>query len=184
MAAAFRPWAADLLHVWVHQLRPKQWFGRSDTVDALLKRRFAPLITKFQRRPLQDFLRDPLTTRAAILLFDQVPRNSFRDSPRAFATDALAASLTKAVLAKGWDRRLTRSQRQFVLMPLMHSEAIADQRLSVQRFAANGDGGRKGFARSHYRMVARFGRFPHRNAVLGRKSSPAEQRAVAAGNHW
>ena len=184
MAAAHRPWAADLLHVWFHQLRLKQWFGRSDAVDALLLRRFAPLIAKFQRRPLQDFLRDPQTARAAILLFDQVPRNSFRDSARAFQTDLIAAALTKALLAKGWDRHLTRTQRQFLLMPLMHSEDIANQRLSVRRFAANGDGGRRGFARSHYAMVARFGRFPHRNAVLGRKSSAAEQRAIAAGNHW
>lgn len=184
MAAALRPWAADLLHVWFHQLRPKYWFGRNVGVDALLMRRFAPLIGKLQRRPLHEFLRDPLTARAAILLFDQVPRNAFRDSPRAFATDRLASALTKAVLAKGGDKHLTRAQRQFVLMPLMHSENVADQRLSVRRFAANRAGGRKGFARSHYRMVARFGRFPHRNAVLGRKSTPAELRAVAAGNHW
>ena len=184
MTAAHRPWAADLLHLWFHQLRPKHWFGRNDAVDALLARRFAPLIGKFQRRPPQDFLRDPLTARAAILLFDQVPRNAFRDSPRAFATDRLAAALTRAMLAKRWDRPLTRAQRQFVLMPLMHSEAIADQRLSVARFAANGDGGRHGFARSHFGMVARFGRFPHRNALLGRKSSAAELRAIAAGNHW
>lgn len=184
MSAAHRPWAADLLHVWFHKLRPKHWFGRNEAVDALLKRRYAPLIGKLSRRPLHDFLRDPLTARAAILLFDQVPRNSFRDSPRAFATDRLAAALTRRVLAKRWDRRLTRTERQFVLLPLMHSEDIRDQRLSVQRFAANGDGGRKGFARSHFRMVARFGRFPHRNAVLGRKSTAAERRAIAAGNHW
>jgi uncharacterized protein (DUF924 family) len=184
VAAAHRPWAADLLHLWFYRLRPKHWFGRNDSVDALLSRRFASLISKLQRRPLREFLHDPLTARAAILLFDQVPRNAFRDSPRAFATDQLAASLTKALLAKRWDRHLTRVQRQFLLMPLMHSEAIADQRLSVRRFAANGDGGRKGFARSHYAMVARFGRFPHRNAVLGRKSTPAELRAIAAGNHW
>lgn len=184
MTAAQRPWAADLLQLWFHRLRPKHWFGRSDEVDALLTRRFAPLIGKFQHRPIHEFLRDPLTARAAILLFDQVPRNSFRDSPRAFATDRLAAALTKALLAKRHDRPLNRTQRQFVLMPLMHSESIADQRLSVARFAANGDGGRRGFARSHYAMIARFGRFPHRNTVLARKSSAAELRAIAAGNHW
>ncbi len=184
MASAVRPWTADLLHVWFFKLRPKHWFGRNDQVDALLLHRYAPLIGKLRRRPLQEFLSDPLTARAAILLFDQVPRNSFRDSPRAFQADPLAAALAKAVLAKGWDRRLTRAERQFVLMPLMHSETIADQRLSVRRFAANGDGARMGFARSHYAMVARFGRFPHRNAVLGRKSTAAELRAIAAGNHW
>ena len=91
MGAAHRPWAADLLHLWFQKLRPRQWFGRSDALDALLVRRYAPQIAKFRRRPPQEFLRDPLTARAAILLFDQVPRNSFRDSPRAFATDKLAA---------------------------------------------------------------------------------------------
>lgn len=184
MVAARRPWAADLLHLWFHRLRPQHWFGRDDAVDALLIRRFARLIGKFQRRPFREFLRDPLTARAAILLFDQIPRNAFRGSPRAFATDQLAAHLTKALLANGHGRHFIRSQRQFLLMPLMHSESIADQRLSAQQFSANGDGGRNGFARSHYAMVARFGRFPHRNAVLGRKSSNAELRAIAAGNHW
>lgn len=184
MTAARQAWAADLLHFWFHKLRPPQWFARDDAVDAVLQRRFAPLLTGLPRQPLRKFLSDPLTARAAVLLFDQVPRNSFRGSPRAFATDRLATAITKAVLAKGWHRRLTRTQRQFLLLPLMHSEAIADQRRSVRLFAANGDAGRKGFARSHYRMVARFGRFPHRNAALGRRSSPAEARAVASGNAW
>lgn len=184
MSAAPRRWAADLLHFWFHELRPPQWFARDDTVDAALHRRFAPLLPGLSRQPLRKFLGDPLTARAAVLLFDQVPRNSFRGSARAFATDRLAAAITRAALAKGWDRRLTRPQRQFLLLPLMHSEAIADQHLSVRHFAANGDAGRRGFARSHYRMVARFGRFPHRNAVLSRRSTPAELRAVASGNAW
>ena len=184
MALVPRRWAADLLHVWFHRLRPPQWFMRDDAVDALLRRRFAPLLTGLARRPVREFLRDPLTARAAILLFDQVPRNSFRDSPRAFATDRLAAAIARGALARGWDWRLSRAQRQFLLLPLMHSEAIADQRLSLRRFAANGDAGRRGFAASHYRMIARFGRFPHRNAVLGHRSTPAEERAVAAGHAW
>ncbi len=184
MSAARQAWAADLLHFWFHKLRHPQWFARDDAVDAQLRRRFAPLLRGLPRQPLRRFLADPLTARAAVLLFDQVPRNSFRGSPRAFATDQLAAAITRAALAKGWHRRLTRTQRQFLLLPLMHSEAIADQHLSVRHFAANGDAGRSGFARSHYRMVARFGRFPHRNEVLGRRSSPAEVRAIASGNAW
>lgn len=184
MTAARAPWAADLLHTWFHRLSPRQWFGGSDAVDALLRQRFAPLLRPFGRLPARAFLCDPLTARAAILLFDQVPRNSFRGSARSFATDRLARAIARGALRKRWDRGLTRAERQFLLLPLMHSEAIADQLLSLRRFAANGDAGRNGFAHSHYRMVARFGRFPHRNAVLGRKSSPAEMRAIAAGNHW
>ena len=184
MSAAPRRWAADLLHFWFHELQALQWFVRDDAVDAALRRRFAPLLPGLSRQPLRKLLSDPLTARAAVLLFDQIPRNSFRGSARAFATDRLAAAITKSALKRGWHRRLTRTERQFLLLPLMHSEGIADQRRSVRHFAANGDAGRKGFARSHYRMVARFGRFPHRNAVLGRRSSAAEARAVASGNAW
>jgi uncharacterized protein (DUF924 family) len=184
LAAAQRAWAAQLLHFWFHDLRPAQWFGRSDVVDAALRMRFAPLLAGLSRRPAREFLRDPLTARAAILLFDQVPRNSFRDSPRTFASDALARRITHGALRKGWHRKLTRPQRQFLLLPLMHSENIADQRLSLRLFAANGDRSRRGFAYSHYRMIARFGRFPHRNTLLERRSKAAEERAIAAGNHW
>lgn len=184
MAAASRRWAADLLHVWFHQLRAAQWFGQNDAVDALLQRRFASRIARFSRRPAHEFLRDRLTARAAVLLFDQVPRNSFRGSPRAFATDPLARAITYGALRKGWLHGLTRQQRQFLLLPLMHSEARADQLLSRRLFARNGDASRRGFAASHARMIARFGRFPHRNAVLGRAGTAAEQRAIAAGNHW
>lgn len=184
MTAARLPWAADLLHFWFHKLRAKRWFGRDDAVDAALVRRFSRRLACFARRPPDHFLRDPLTARAAILLFDQVPRNSFRNSARAFATDRLARAITRSALQGGWQRHLSRTERQFLLMPLMHSEAIADQRLSLRRFADNGDAGRRGFARAHYRMIARFGRFPHRNVVLDRKSTPAELRAISAGNHW
>jgi uncharacterized protein (DUF924 family) len=184
MALARRRWAAELLHFWFHRLRPSHWFGRSDSVDAQLRRRFGRELAMLRMRPAREFLGDPLTARAAVLLFDQCPRNLFRGSARAFATDPLARAICHGALRKGWDRRLTRQQRMFLLLPLMHSEHIADQRQSRRRFAANGDASRTGFAAAHYQMVARFGRFPHRNAVLGRRSTPAEERAIAGGHAW
>ena len=87
-------------------------------------------------------------------------------------------------MARGWDRGLTIAERQFLYMPLMHSEAVADQLLSQQVFGALGVPFIFGFARDHAAMVRRFGRFPHRNTVLGRRSTPAETRAVAAGHAW
>ncbi len=165
-------------------MRPGQWFGRNAVVDTALRRRFGRQLAALARRSPREFLRDPQTARAAVLLFDQLPRNLHRDSARAFATDPLARAICKAAIARGWDRQLGKHQRQFLYMPLMHSEAIADQRLSLHVYAALGDGFILRFARAHYRMVARFGRFPHRNAVLGRKSTPAEARAIAAGNVW
>lgn len=181
---AGRPWAAELLYFWFHRLRPDQRFGRDDAVDAALRRRFARDLAALRHRLPEEFLADPQTARAAILLFDQVPRNLFRQDPRAFATDPLARAITHGALRRGWIRGLTKAERQFLAMPLMHSEALADQRLSLRIYAGLGDAFVLSFARSHYRMIAQFGRFPHRNSVLGRTSTAAERRAVAAGNAW
>ena len=184
MPAARRAWAADLLHLGFCELRPTDWFGADRSVDAELHRRYARWLVSLRRRPAREFLSDPRTARAAVLLFDQVPRNIHRGSPLAFATDKLARTIAMAALARGWDRGLDVPARQFLAMPLMHSEAIADQRASLAYFAALGSGEILAFARSHHRMIARFGRFPHRNEVLGRVATPAERRAVVAGFAW
>ncbi|MFM5884843.1 MAG: DUF924 family protein [Novosphingobium sp.] len=181
---ALRPWAADLLHLWFHVLRPAQWYGGGTAVDDLLTRRFAPLVGPMSYRPAETFLTDAQSARAAILLFDQVPRNCFRGSAEAFAFDPLARELAHGAIARGWHLGLPRGHAQFVLLPLMHSESRADQRESLRRFAELGDPSNLRFARAHAAMVLRFGRFPHRNAVLGRVTTPAEQRAIAAGNAW
>ncbi len=182
--SARRRWAADLVHVWFHALAPADHFRRSDAVDALLRRRFAREWAMLRTQPPERFLDRPGDALAAVLLFDQVPRNLFRDSPTAFATDPLARAIAKGAIARGFARRMTRKERQFLYMPLMHSEQIADQRLSLRLFTRLGRGFGMPFARDHHRMVARFGRFPHRNAVLGRESTAAEERAIAAGNAW
>ena len=184
MSAARRRWAAELLHFWFHRMRPDQWFGRNAVCDAQLRLRFGPDLAALRRRQAAEFLDDVDTARAAVLMFDQIPRNLFRDSSRAFASDPLARAVAKGALARGWDRRLGRHERHFLYMPLMHSESRADQRQSLRLFAGLGDPSALSFARTHARMITRFGRFPHRNAVLGRASSPAELRAIAAGNSW
>ncbi len=135
-------------------------------------------------RPAADFLTDPRTALAAVLLFDQLPRNLHRGTPQAFATDPLARAITHGVLQRGWDKALTPRERQFLAMPLMHSEDIADHLLSLRYFTRLGPLYGAPFARSHYAMIARFGRYPHRNGVLGRRSTPAEKRAVAEGFAW
>lgn len=182
MPAARRRWAADLLHFWFHKIGPAEWWGGSDALDARIAHRFGGLIAALQKRPAREFLGDPPTARAAVLLFDQVPRNVHRGTPLAFATDPLALAIAKGAIACGWDRGLTHDERAFLGMPLMHSEAIADQIASLRYFRTIP--GNFAFARDHWRMIARFGRYPHRNAILGRTSSDAEKRAVAAGNAW
>lgn len=184
MSLAPRRWAADLLHVWFHTLRPADWWGGSDHIDAMLEARFRGEWEALQSRPPASFLHDPQTALAAILLFDQIPRNLFRDDPRAYASDPLARAVCHGALGRGFLPRLARVERQFLAMPLMHSEDIADQRLSLALFARINGGSNFAFARSHHRMIARFGRFPHRNPVLSRESTPAENRAVEAGFAW
>ena len=179
-----RRWAQDLGHFWFHTLGPAHWFARDDNVDREIARRFGAVLRAMAPRPAHEFLKDAQTARAAILLFDQVPRNVFRGSARAFAHDAKARAIARGALRRGWLRDLPGDAGQFVLMPLMHSEAIADQRDSCALFSAHGLRRNRGFALAHWRMIARFGRFPHRNALLGRASTPAELHALAAGNSW
>ena len=184
MTAAARRWAADLLHFWFKRLSDEQYWTRDDALDAEIAHRFLPDWTALHRRPAREFLSDAATARAAVLLFDQVPRNVFRDDLRAYASDALAREIAFGAIDAGWDRGLSRTERQFLYMPFMHSEAIADQDRSMALFAALGDPEILKFAADHRAMIARFGRFPHRNAVLGRESTPAELEAIQAGNAW
>lgn len=109
-----RRWAAELLHVWFHELGAADWWGGSDAADAMLRRRFAGDLASLGRPPVRDFLTDPLTARAAILLFDQIPRNIHRRTPDAFAWDPLARRITRGMLARGWDRSSPPGQRQFI----------------------------------------------------------------------
>jgi len=150
----------------------------------MLRRRFARELSGLAARPAQDFLSDPHTALAAVLLFDQVPRNLYRGRARAYGFDPLARAIAIGALERGWDAPLGLPQRQFLAMPLMHSEQIADQRRSLAIYTGLGPRHGRPFAVSHHRMIARFGRFPHRNEALGRQSTAAEKRAVAAGFSW
>ena len=184
MAAPQRRWAAELLHFWFHRLDARAWFAPDPRTDAGLRRRFERELTALATRPASEFLGDPATALASVLLFDQMPRNLYRQSSRSFAFDRLARGIARGALDRGFDRALTLAERQFLAMPLMHSERIADQRRSLAIYARLGRRYGWPFAVAHHRMIARFGRFPHRNAVLGRGSTPAEERAIAQGFAW
>ncbi|WP_052766006.1 DUF924 family protein [Aurantiacibacter gangjinensis] len=181
---ALRPWAAEILYVWFHKLGPSDWWGGNEHVDSMLRRRFAREWAMLSVRPPGEFTGDAQMALAAVLLFDQVPRNIFRDDPRAYATDGLARMICNSAFDQGYDRALTGPQAQFLAMPLMHSEDIIDQRRALRVFAHVDGGSAFSHARSHHRMIAHFGRFPHRNEVLGRTSTEAEQRAIEAGFAW
>jgi uncharacterized protein (DUF924 family) len=119
-------WAAELLHFWFHKLGPRDWFRGGPHVDAALRKRFERELTMLQTRPASEFLADPQTAQAAVLLFDQVPRNIYRGQRRSFAFDPLARRIARGALRRGYDSRLRMVERQFLAMPLMHSEHLSD----------------------------------------------------------
>jgi uncharacterized protein (DUF924 family) len=171
-------WRRDVLAYWFG-LDPEDWWRSDATVDEEIRKRFLKLWAEKRQLPVGAFLDDPLTALAAVILFDQFPRNMFRGEAEQFATDHLALGIASAAVNRGFDDSLKSEERSFLYMPFEHSESLADQQRSLQLFTALGDDYLLGFAKKHHDVIERFGRFPHRNAMLGRAPRPAE---VAAGD--
>jgi uncharacterized protein (DUF924 family) len=170
-------WTEDVLSYWFG-LDPKQWWNGGAELDADVAKRFAKLWDEQRSHPLPDFLAGgPREALAAVVLFDQFPRNMFRGHADQFATDHIALAVAKAAVDSRWDEGLTPAERGMLYMPFQHSEDLDDQQGSVALFTALGDENQLGFARKHLEVIERFGRFPHRNAVLGRRPRPAEVEA-------
>ena len=171
-------WAEQVTRYWFEELPPEAWFRKDTRVDDAIRERFAALHDEIARiRPEQ--LTTPRDCLAAVIVLDQFPRNMFRGSPRAFATDALALSISQHAIAAGLDQQLDRQQRWFLYMPFQHSEDRAVQARSIELFTQLNDPENLGYARRHQEIIDRFGRFPHRNEVLGRVSTPEEAQFIA-----
>lgn len=177
-------WAAALLDFWFNQVGEQGWYNHDPSLDQSCTTRFHTLWLEKQRLPAESFLDRADDALAAILLFDQLPRNMFRGTADAFATDALARDVARGAIAMGYDIQIGGAGRLFFYMPFQHSEAIEDQELSLTLFEGTGDERSLDFARKHHATIKRFGHFPHRNAVLGRPTSPEEAAAVAEGARW
>lgn len=160
------------------------WWSKKDAVDQEIRQRFDPMIHQAASRELENWVNEPETLIALILLTDQFPRNAYRNTPRAFAFDPLARAWSKAGLEKGFHLRLRPIERVFMYLPLEHSESLEDQERSValyrelagtvsQAMRADFDGFLS-YAVRHYEIIQRFGRFPHRNRILGRESTQEE----------
>jgi uncharacterized protein (DUF924 family) len=171
-------WVEQVTRYWFDELRPESWFRKDTRVDDAIRERFAALHDEVaQLRPEQ--LATPRECLAAVLVLDQFSRNMFRGSPRSFATDALALSIAQHAIAAGLDRQLDRQQRWFLYMPFQHCEDRAVQAHSIELFTQLGDRENLGYAQRHKEVIDRFGRFPHRNEVLGRASTPEELQFIA-----
>jgi len=171
-------WRADVLKYWFG-LDPDRWWKADPALDDQIRERFLELWKDKRRLPVSSFTADPLTALAGVILFDQFPRNMFRGHAEQFATDTLALGIARAAVDAKLDDQLAGQERGFLYMPLQHSEDLADQRRSVALFTALGDDYLLGFAKKHHDVIERFGRFPHRNAMLGRAPRPQE---VSAGD--
>ena len=165
--------------------QPRQaWFKKSAAFDAEIRARFLALYEQAARGERADWARDAHDSLALIVVLDQFPRNLFREGPdpntaaRAFATDPPALALARSLVARGADRQLAPLERWFAYMPFEHAEAMEAQREALRLFtqlkAETGLAEPLPWAQQHYDVIARFGRFPHRNAVLGRESTAAE----------
>ena len=160
----------QVLDFWFTRDR-KAWFEKNPAFDEEIRVRFLPFYDAALDGRLEYWKNEPKSCVALVILLDQLPRNMFRGSARAFASDGLALNAARAIVDQGWDKALSPDERMFAYLPFEHSEALVDQERSLKLF--EGDENYE-WARRHWEIVRRFGRFPHRNAALERASTAEE----------
>lgn len=158
-----------------------KWFEKNDDFDAEIKRRFEHVMQDAADGKLDDMAESPEGAVALLILLDQFPRNVYRGSAQAFAADAHARKIAARVLDRDFDEQVTAVMRSFLYLPFEHSEDLADQERSLDLFAKLGGDG-IAWAQKHHVIIERFGRFPHRNEVLGRTSTPEENEFLTQPN--
>lgn len=174
------PDAAQVVVFW-RDAGPDRWFARDDAFDAEFRRRFEDAHFAAARRELDAWAETPEGALALLILLDQFPRNAWRGTGHAFATDPLARRFARDALARGHDQAVEPALRKFLYIPFQHSEDPADQDRALALFQGLERAPDDRWAEHHHGVIARFGRFPHRNAALGRDSTPEEQAFLAGG---
>lgn len=172
--------ALAVLTFWYETRVRERWFNSTPELDEEIRDRFQPLWERAARGDLEHWAGQPEGTLALAIVLDQFPLNMFRGEARSFATEQAAVRLVHEAVERGWDQRLIPEQRVFLYMPLMHSEHMEDQDESVRLFEASGLEKHARFAHHHRELIRRFGRFPHRNSILGRESTPEELAYLAS----
>ena len=181
-----QPDPKDIVAFWCESHGPSDWYAQSDALDAEIRARFGDLVAAAQEGAHETWRQTPAGALALLILIDQFSRNLFRGSAQAFAGDARARDIARAAIAAGQDREVKLPERQFFYMPLVHSEAMADQDAGLAAMIAGmGEAGAVNIlhARAHREIIRRFGRFPFRNAALGRPDT-AEERAFLDGGGY
>ena len=171
--------AKDVVSFW-HDAGAERWFKKDEAFDAEIKRRFLPTYEAAAAGKLRDWENSAEGALALLILLDQFPRNMFRGDKRAFATDPLARAITAGALIKGFDAQVG-DMRGFFYLPFEHSEDMADQERGIALYKAAGDADGLKWAALHADIIRKFGRFPHRNKVLGRTTTAEEQKFLDDG---
>lgn len=177
-------WAQQVNSFWFDEISPQQWFAPSPELDAQIRERFLSLYEEFAKSVPGVARSNARAALAAIIVLDQFPRNMFRGRPEAFATDTLACALTRNAVQEELDSQLSMDERRFLYMPLMHSEVLADQEWGISLFRSLGDEDTLKYAVEHRDIIEQFGRFPHRNRILGRQSNREEQDFLHNANSY
>ncbi len=177
--------ADRVLEFWLDELEPKDWYVANDAVDARIREEFEPLWHRARRGELGLWLTDARGALAYVIVTDQMSRNMFRGNPRSFELDGLARAAAKLAITKRWDREIPTPQRQFIYMPLMHSENLVDQDRCVRLFCERMPDQTDNLlhARAHREVIRSFARFPFRNVALGRRSRQDESDWMASGGY-
>lgn len=169
----------DVLDFWFGEDSRRHWFQPDPAFDQAVRKRFAERAARAAAGELKTWETSAEGCLALCILLDQMPRNMFRGEPRAFATDDRALAIAEHALAKGYDRELAVEQKQFLYMPFMHSESLPNQLRALALFESQGMTRNRRYAEQHLGLIRRFGRFPHRNAILGRPDTEAEAKYLS-----
>ncbi len=164
----------DILHFWFHQSTTAQHWQKNTDYDNTIRYRFEQVYVQAAKGEMHNWRNTPEGRLAEIIVLDQFPRNMFRNSPRAFATDGMALVLAETAVALGVDKKLGAEEQAYLYMPYMHSESKTIHRLAVKLFSGKGLAENLTYEIRHKTIIDRFGRYPHRNAILGRTSTAEE----------
>ncbi len=177
---------SDILNFWFKEVGPEKWYARDDDLDRQMTDRFSSLVDAIGKVLTSgqdcDWLNDPIGSLAVVICLDQFPRNIYRGRPEAFIRDHLAIEVTTGAIEKGFDTEMPEGPREFFYLPFMHAENLKAQEVCVgfMRTRSNNPESLR-FAIIHRDIIADFGRFPHRNEILGRESTPEEVAFLEAG---
>lgn len=165
----------EILEFWFEEIDPSQWWVKDESFDELIRQRFLETHKKAVACELYEWRKTSLGALAEIIVLDQFSRNMFRDKPESFAYDSIALALSQSAIASGFDSELSPEKRSFLYMPFMHSESLVIHSVAESLFLELGNESAIEFENKHKAIIEQFGRYPHRNKILGRVSTPKEE---------